>query len=503
MKGISLWKSISSRPSDYPHLNSDIEVDVAIIGGGITGVTAAMELSKAGKKVAVIESGQMGGATTSMSTGNLYVQTQPSYQRIASAFDLNTAKQVAHSRQMAIDYIEKNVRALEIPCHFSRRPWYGYSDAQKESYFSKEIETLKEMGLDVEYISSLPLELKFKKAAVLQNQARFNPLQYVLSMAAELAKQGCLIYENTHVIDIKENKDDCVIRSKSGRITAQKLFMATHSPLGFNKTQMFIAPYSSYVVAAYINRDEYPEGQFWGFTDNSFILSTHSVKEAKPEILLVAGSHHKTGQSQNMQGHIAEIEKYLHENFSVSEVAFRWSAQHFQAADKLPYIGLASHSSKHSYMATGFFADGLTYGTLAGILVADHILNNSNPFFEIYQSNRSNLMSSIGFISKENLNVMAQYAKDLPLAEETDFSSLPMGEGRVVEINREKCAVSRDSSNKLHIVSAVCTHMKCIVKWNNAEQTWDCPCHGSRFKPSGEVIEGPAMIDLENKEIKS
>ena len=218
-------------------------------------------------------------------------------------------------------------------------------------------------------------------------------------------------------------------------------------------------------------------------------MSTHTIESTHPEILLVAGEHHKTGQGKNMQSHFSALESFVKENFSPTQIAFHWSAQHFQSADKIPYIGSMKESS--IFLATGYFADGLIYGTLAGILVADHILQRKNSF-DIYRTHYSPSLSSLGFITKENLNVIGQYAKDLPLFSGTKFDNLAIGEGRIVEIEKEKWGVSRDKLNNLHLVSAICTHMKCVIHWNDAEQTWDCPCHGSRFKPTGEVIEGPA-----------
>ncbi|CEK11034.1 FAD-dependent oxidoreductase [Legionella hackeliae] len=500
MKGISLWEITSSPPIDYPDLSENIEVDVAIIGGGITGISAAAALLNAGKKVIILEAHKIGGITTSHSTGNLYVPVQPYYQSIVSSFDLATAKQIAQSRQLAIDLIEKNVTSHSIDCQFHRRPWYAYTTSKDdEQKLQKEVETLKQIGMDIDYATSLPFDLKFTKAAVMPAQARFNPLQYVRSMAALLAEKGCLIFENTRVTAIKET-EYCTLFTEKAEIHANSVFMATHTPLDINLTQMFTAPYRSYVVGAYLEGNNYPEGHLWELSTPTRIFSTHSLTKSEPEILLISGSHHKTGQGQNMSLHFADLESSLKEHFSISEIAYCWSAQHFQSADKIPYIGLANRTTKNIYMATGYFADGLTYGTMAGLLVANLILHKTDPFSETYFSNRFTPLSSLGFLTKENLNVFAQYAKDLPLGNGDNLENIQSGEGKIVEINREKWAVCRDSSNQLHMVSAVCTHMKCIVNWNNAEQTWDCPCHGSRFTPEGEVLEGPATYNLERKE---
>lgn len=498
METTSLWEAISTRPSTYPELSKNIEVDVAIIGGGITGITAASHLIKARKKVAIIEADKIGGVTTSYSTGNLYIAVQPFYQNIVAKFDFETAKSIAHSRKFAIDYIEKNIQEKNIHCNFFRRPWYGYTADHERISLDKEVELLKKMEIPIEYVNELPLAFKFKKAVLMPNQARFNPLQYVISMAEDLAKQGCLIFENSRITNIDE-KDFCTLSTANAKVTAKKVLMATHTPIGVNLAQMFTAPYRSYVVSVRLNDTKYPEGHFWDLDRPPHATCTHSESTENPELLMVAGSHHKVGQGKDTVTHYQELEKFLRDHFPVSEVAYQWSAQHYQSADNVPYIGLANRSAQHTYIATGFFADGLVYGTLAGIILGDLILEKKNPLIDAYQANRFDPIASLAFVAKENWNVFLQYLKDYPFLAAKNYDDIKPGEGKVLEINREKCGVSRDENNQLHIVSAVCTHMKCIVGWNNAEKTWDCPCHGSRFTPDGKVIEGPAKCDLEKK----
>lgn len=500
METTSLWQAIAKNVATYPELHETIEVDVVIIGGGITGVTAALELIRTGKKVAVIEACHIGGVTTSSSTGNLYIPIQPYYQTIAHKFDLNTAKAIADSRRVAIDYIEKNAQLYSNDRHFSRRPWFIYTNkADKLSFLEKEIETLKKIGVPIDYTSNLPFKLKHKKAAILQQQARFNPMQYVTDVAQYLAKQGCLLFENSRVIAITE-KNNCTVKTAKGKIFAKDVIIATHTPIGINAVQSFTAPYRSYVVAVRLKDSLYPEGHIWRLSNKHRILSTHSGTAGEPNLLLISGNHHKTGQVIDTEARYQQLEKYLYKHFDVEETAYRWSAQHYHAADSVPYIGLSSRFKKHVFIATGFFADGLVYGTIAGILLADLILNKNNEWQKIYNSTRFTPTASASFLLKENLNVMKQYLKDQPKFDDPNYKDIRKGEGKIVEINREKWAAYRDEDNKLHVVSAVCTHMKCIVQLNNSEKSWDCPCHGSRFSLDGKVIEGPAQFNLKKKE---
>lgn len=501
MQTLSLWKAISSHPIRYPSLKEEIEVDVAIVGGGITGITTALQLVNAGKKVAVIESHEIGEGTTGFSTGNLYIPIQSYYQEVEKNFNEETAKIIAHSRKYAIDFIENVVNEKKINCQFSRRPWYLYTNDENQiSFLEKEVDTLKKLNCPIEYTQSLPLNFNFKKAATLNNQARFNPLQYVISLAEQLSKSGCHIFENSMVTNITEHQR-CVVETEQGKVFANQVVIATHTPTGINPAQFYIAPYRSYSVAVTLEKGGYPECHLWDLNSPHHSTCTHSMKSNEPDVLIVSGNHHKVGQDSNAIKRFQQLEDFLKKEFPVKEILYRWSAQHYQTADKLPYVGLASRFAKNVYMATGFYADGLVYGTLSGITISDLILKKENKLEKAYDSNRSNLLNSIPFLFKENGNVFLQYLKDLPLPGKSEYEELKKGEGKIVEIDQKKWAVSRDQDGQLHMVSAVCTHMKCIVEWNNAESTWDCPCHGSRFTAKGKVIEGPAQAHLEKKEL--
>jgi len=220
------------------------------------------------------------------------------------------------------------------------------------------------------------------------------------------------------------------------------------------------------------------------------------------DILAVAGNHHKTGQTSNAINYFRGLKEFLAKSFNIDDIEYHWSAQHYQPVDKIPYIGLLSHHNKNIYIATGYFADGLVYGIVAGRLVADLINGVESPWHKIYNSNRFTPCASASSFIKENINVFLQYMKDFPGRKDAkSIEEISNGQGKVIECSGEKIAVYRDLAGKVHPVSAVCTHMKGIVNWNNAEKTWDCPCHGSRFSYEGKVLEGPAIFPLERKKI--
>lgn len=411
---------------------------------------------------------------------------------------METAKIIAQSRQLAIEQIEKNVQEKNINCHFARRSWYAYTNEKYSPDFEHEIDILKKIGLPIEHTSDLPFSFPFKQAAVLSNQARFNPLQYVISMAQDLEKNGCLLFENTRVIHLAET-NVCHLKTEKASVIAKKALMATHTPVGVNPTHFLTAPHRSYVVAVKLEKEEYPEGHCWNFDTPHYTVCTHAVSSNQPELLIIAGSHHKTGQNNSPISHYAELEKILKKCLKVKETAYHWSAQHYHSADNLPYIGLAGHSYRHTYLATGYWADGLVYGTLAGMIISDLMLKKENQYTKTYRTPRLKISTSLPFIAKENINIFAQYLKDFPLFSSLELNVIKAGEGKIIEIRQEKYAVSRNKDNQLQMISAVCPHMKCIVKWNDEEKTWDCPCHGSRFTCEGQVIEGPALLPLENK----
>jgi len=496
-----LWQDTADKPPVFPVLEENLEADVLIIGAGITGLIAAYNLMTQGFNVLVVERDTVGNGTTGNSSGNLYVPVQPYFQNVIKKFNVDIAKDVAQARKFAIDFIQNLILKLKIDCKFSRRPWFLYASNEKEiDFLDKEMESFKKCDVNVHSVPELPLPLKFKKCIQLDKQARFNPYQFCIKLAEYLQENGCKIFQNTEVSEIQE-KHKCTVITPKAKISAQNVIIATHTPLGINSVQIFTAPYRSYVVAATLKEDYYPEGHFWDLSQPHHAICTQPWKTDAPGLVLIAGNHHKTGQDKDAIANYAALTQHLQQQLNIQEIAYRWSAQHYHSADDLPYIGLAHRNSKLTYMATGYFADGLVYGALAGVMLCEAILNKENTWNKTFNSRRFTPLASAAFLAKENVNVLTQYLKDMPFCNSHDFSTVKNNEGKVLEINSEKCGVYRDDNGNLHIVSAVCTHMKCIVNWNNAEKTWDCPCHGSRFTTHGEVIEGPAISALEKKPI--
>lgn len=493
MSSYSIWKDRAEETSFSP-LRQDITADVAIVGGGITGLTAAYILSRAGKKVAVLEARKIGEGSTGSSTGNLYCTIgSPGLHNVKSKFDEEKLKAVTGSRAAAVDFIEARIKEFEIDCDFRRVPWSLFTqDSEGQSFVEKEKKAAREAGLAVNENVTFPLPVKF--GFVVENQAQFNPLQYVVSLAKKIQSESCRIYEFTKVDDVDEGKV-CTVTTAGGKVTADHVIMATHSPKGIYAVHMSMGPYREYAVAVKLNGDYPPPGIWWNMLSKEH-YSMRTYDTSKGKVLMVLGEMHKVGQKENNLECFENLERYLRERFDVASVEFTWSAQQFKAADGIPYIGLSTGNSK-TYIATGFSADGLTYGTLASMIISDQILGKENKWSETYKASRITPVASAKEFVKENVNVAYEFIKDhLTKKEADEFAEVTIGQGKVMEIDGKKHGVYRDENGKLHIVSAVCTHMGCINHWNEVEISWDCPCHGSRFSIDGEVLEGPAYAAL-------
>ena len=493
MSSFSIWKDKAGEVAFAP-LRNDITVDVAIVGAGITGITAAYILSRQGKKVAVLEARKVGEGSTGSSTGNLYCTIgSPGLHNIKSKFDKQKINEVVESRAAAVDFIEARVKEFNIDCDFKRVPWALFTeDSNGKLFVENEKRAAIEAGLTIS--ENVVFPRKIESGFTVENQAQFNPLQYVTGLAKNIKEENCQIYEHTKVNNVTEG-ETCTVETAGGNVMAQHVIMATHSPKGIYAVQMNMEPYREYAVGVILNSD-YPEAGIWWNMLSKEHYSMRIYDTSKGKILMVLGEIHKVGLKENNHECFENLEKYLRQRFDVASVEFKWSAQQFKAADGIPYIGLSTGNSK-TYIATGFQADGLTYGTLSSMINSDLILGKENKWSKTYKASRvTPLASAKGFI-KENVTVAYEFIKDRLTKNEADeFAEVSAGQGKVIEIEGKKHGVYRDENNKLHIVSAVCTHMGCINHWNEVEKSWDCPCHGSRFSIDGEVLEGPAYAAL-------
>ena len=495
MTTTSVWRG-STPEVNFPTLDSDIVADVAIVGGGITGVTLATLLADAGKSVVLIEATGIGLGATGNSTGNLYETTSQGLHEIDEKWDQEVMRKAAQSRGETIRFIEHTVERLGIECRFRRCPLTLYATtAGEQETVANEYHAATQAGLAARMEDELPLPLVSGQPLVLYHQAQFHPLAYIRQMAQRSASTKCQYFEYSPATAIDER--NAIVHTEYGKVTAQDLVIATHTPKGLYLVQAEMEPYREYGIACQLSNEAYPDGIFWGLGD--YPHSLRSLRHGDLRYLILVGERQKTGQHNAVEC-LRRLEAFARKHFEVTSVDFHWSAQNYRSPDYLPYIGRVS--SEGAYIATGFATDGLTYGTLAARIIADDILKRKNPWAEMYSASRLAPVQAARGLWMESMNVAKALVKDYVIGQHaTQLSALAPGDGGIVEVNGEKMAAYRDERGALMLLSPVCTHMKCMVHWNNAEKSWDCPCHGSRFAPDGEVIEGPALTPLQPKQL--
>jgi glycine/D-amino acid oxidase-like deaminating enzyme/nitrite reductase/ring-hydroxylating ferredoxin subunit len=492
----AVWSATSPKGKSYPALAGDREVDIAIVGAGITGLTTAYTLSKAGKKVIVLDAKQVGMGTTGSSTGNLYAAIDQRLYSIESKHNKQDMQAVVDSRTAAMDLIEQLIKEFAIDCDFVRVPWYLFSTPGGDfmSQVEKERKAVAGAGLTVSGEVSAHFPYKVESVANMPYQAQFNPLKYVRGLAAALDGPNCRIFENTKVLDVQDG-DPCLVKTSSGTIKAKQVIMATHSPKGIYAVHTAMQCKREYAMAVKIKGDLPLAGIYWHIQQ----IQQHSVRpyrSDKGNYLVVLGAPHTTGNEKHNENNFKKVEEYLRQHFEVESINYTWAAQNYRPADHLPYIG-TSPTEKNTFIATGFAADGLVWGTLAAMLIRDAITGKENKWASLYDPKRFTPVASAANFIKEGAIVAGNLLKDyLFYGEASELNEVKAGEGKTIMLNDERLAAYRDEHGKLHIVSSVCPHMGCIVHFNTAEKSWDCPCHGSRFSVEGEVLEGPAYHNL-------
>ena len=398
--------------------------------------------------------------------------------------------------------MEALVREHQIDCDWERRPAYAYTE--EDSYVSQieqEVTAAQEAGLPASYTEQTDLPWRVKAAVRFDDQAQFHPRRYCLALARLIDGDGSRVFEHTRALDVEEGSP-CIVKTDGHDVRAPYVVLATHLP--FLDRGAFFAkchPEREYVLAVTL-QDAVPQGMYISAEQPTRSIRQHPFDGG--ELLILSGDSHKTGQDDDTERHYAALERFARERFAVRSIDYRWSTQDHMTVDHVPYIGKLRRGSERLYVATGFNKWGMTSGTIAGVVIADAILGRENPWSELFDPNRVKPIASAKQFVKENLNVARRFVSDrVTQRSAVKLDELAPGDGQVTTAGAKQVAVARDRDGTLHAVSARCTHMGCIVRWNPAETTWDCPCHGSRFAVDGTVIEGPAVEDLDRHDIAS
>jgi glycine/D-amino acid oxidase-like deaminating enzyme/nitrite reductase/ring-hydroxylating ferredoxin subunit len=490
----SLWKGTAAKTACLPTLQTDLKVDVVIVGAGITGLTAAMLLVQAGKRVAVLDAYKAGDASTGNSTGNLYATVDLGLHTIEEQHGLETMRRVVESRAAAIDLIEATVKRLNLECGFQRVPWHLLAlDTDHVAEVEKEALAAMRARLRTDLRDDAPLPVDAIKTLRVEEQAQFQPLAYVRQLAQHIGGEDCLIFENTRVTAIED--EPAVVHTTHGKIQCQQIVIATHTPIGIHLVQSQLEVVREYGIAAPLH-DTMPEpGVYWCIG-----RERHSVRtwtEHGRTWLVVIGSAHALGGQEVGEERFQKLELFARDHWPIGPVEYRWSAQRYRAKDKLPYIG-RNVDAQNTYIATGFSGDGLTYGTLAGMMLADEILGRGTPWRDLYAVDRlAKDKRPDGFEKESTGPAQPGAAPALDAAAMNGLDDLAPCQGRRIEVAGQPVAVYRGQDGQLTAVAGKCSHMGCEINWNGAETSWDCDCHGSRFAPDGRVLEGPALAPLQ------
>ena len=495
----SIWMATAAVP-DFPPLSADTDADVCIVGAGIAGLTVAYTLTHAGRRVVVLDDGPIGGGETGRTTAHLSDALDDRYYEIERVHGELGARMAAESHAAAINRIEEIVRLERIDCDFARLDGYLFlapEDDEKE--LEREREAAHRASLsDVERLPRVPVEFHdFGPCLRFPRQARFHILEYLSALARAVVRDGGRIHTGSHVAELSGAKDGASAYAKTdaGRtVKARAIVVATNSPINdWVKMHTKQAPYRTYVVGLRVPRNAVRDALYWDTGDPyHYVRLQH---DDAGEVLVVGGEDHKTGQADDMDDRFRHLEEWTRAHFPMAgETAYRWSGQVMEPVDYMGFIG-RNPGDDDVYIATGDSGHGMTHGTIAGILIPDLILGRDNPWAKLYDPSRISLRTAPEF-AKENLNVAAQYRDYVTPGDVSSADDIPRGEGAVLRRGAAKIAVYRDEAGTLHERSAVCPHLYCIVDWNHAEKSWDCPCHGSRFDAYGRVVNGPASTDL-------
>jgi glycine/D-amino acid oxidase-like deaminating enzyme/nitrite reductase/ring-hydroxylating ferredoxin subunit len=494
----SIWMAIADPPAPGP-LTQDVEADVCIVGGGIAGITTAYLLMRAGGRVVLIDDGPLTGGETSRTTAHLAFYIDDGLSEIERMHGLENLRLHVESHRAAVDRIESIARDEGIVCDFQRVDGYLFvsPEGEKHDYLEEEIAAAQRIGWnDVRWIDRAPLSFDTGRCLCFPRHGQFHPLKYLSGLLGAIARGGGQIHTHTHADEITGGDEARVVTRGGHTIRCRHVVVATNSPVNDRfAIHTKQAPYRTFTIGCRIPSGSVPPGLYWDTEDPYHYVRIQS--QGDHDVLIVGGEDHKTAHYNDGLERFNRLHEWTKQRFPMAgALAYTWSGQVMEPVDAVAFIGRNPMDSPNVYVATGDSGMGMTHGTIAGMLLSDLILGRANPWEKLYDPSRASAIKHASEFAKENLDVGVKYLDWIAPGQRNDVQEIAPGSGAVIRRGLSKVAVHRDEQGQVHERSAVCPHLGCVVQWNDTEGSWDCPCHGSRFSPTGQVLNGPAIGEL-------
>ena len=496
----SLWIETTKNQLHLKPLTQNLETEVCIIGAGLFGLTTAYYLTKQGKKVVVIEKDDIGEKVSGNTTGKITSQHGLFYSHLIDDYGINYAQKYLEVNEKAIQNIKEIIDTEQIECDFEEQSAYVFTTNQDEVIeIEKEVDAVNKLGKKAKLISNVDKPFKMKAGIEFENQAQFHPRKYMIGLANVILKDN-QIYNYTTATDVQKYGEKFMITTDRGNVLADSVVLATHYTIvnfpGFYFIKMYQS--TSYIIAIETN-SKIPEGMY--ITAEEPVYSFRSAKYNDKNIVLIGGGEHKTGEAIADNSHYTELEKKAKELYPDCKVLFRWNTRDCISLDKIPYIGEFSNLYNNVYVGTGFKKWGMTFSNIVGKIVSDKILGKQNEYEDLFTPTRLKPIKNRWEVKNMLKETVDSIALNKFKIDPSSVSEIENDNASIMKIDGENIGIYKDKNGKLYAVSPVCTHLGCLLTWNNIDKTWDCPCHGSRFDYTGRNIYEPAIKDLNVKNL--
>lgn len=496
----SYWHESADNKIEVKRNSDDLNgksYDVLIIGGGMAGLNTAYLLKDSGLKICILEATTVGYGTTGYTTAKISIQHDLIYDYLINSFSLEHAKKYLKANEEGFKLYKKIIDENNIACDYKVQDSFVYALTDYEhNEIKKELRAYEKLGINGYYTENTILPISVKGAIAIKHQAQFNPLKYLYALYNILNNsKNCEIYENVRAHDIKPSEGEIIVKTEAGDISARSVIVTSHYPFDDSFGLYFLRLYQEkeYIIAA--KTRELPfEGMYKNYAEPTYSLRYQFSD--KENLLLIAGGSHRTGEKDDEEESYKELENFLYENFPGAELVSKWSTQDCMTYDKIPFIGLYTSSADNLYVATGFKKWGMTSSAAAAIILSNKILNIEDDFSDAFDPSRITVTQSLKEFFPSVGVILKSFAKRVAPAPD-DADEIEPGKGKIISISGRKVGVYMDDKGDYFVVNPVCAHLKCALSFNEAEKSWDCPCHGSRYDIKGNVLEGPTTKPLD------